>query len=329
MISVVVPLFNEAANLDSLYHRLKATADTWQETWEIIFVDDGSTDESLSILYRLNKVDARVKCVSFSRNFGHQTAVSAGLQYARGSAVVIMDADLQDPPEEVVRFIEKWRSGFQVVYGIRAKRKENAAKRIAYFLFYRLLARLAPIEIPLDSGDFCLMDRVVVDRLNTLPERNRFIRGLRSWIGYRQTGVIYERQTRFAGDVKYTFRKLVRLALDGIINFSHRPLQIIAGFGFIAAFFSFLVLSFMFVAWLFDFKVRGISVSQLPGYTSIILSILFIGGIQLVSLGILGEYIGRIFDEVKQRPLFIVRSSIGLEARDSSSPHADGQNHRF
>jgi polyisoprenyl-phosphate glycosyltransferase len=315
MISVVIPILNEQENLDSLYKRLQAAADTWGDTWEIVFVDDGSTDDSVSILHRLNKIDPRVRSISFSRNFGHQTAVTAGLQYTRGNAVVIMDADLQDPPEEVIRFIEKWREGYQVVYGIRIKRKENALKRSAYYLFYRLLARLAPIKIPLDSGDFCLMDRVVVDRLNSLPERNRFIRGLRSWVGYRQIGVAYERQGRFAGEVKYTVRKLIRLAADGIINFSYRPLQIIAGFGFLAAGLSFVTLVFMFVAWVFDFKIRGISVSQLPGYTSIILSVLFIGGIQLVSLGILGEYIGRIFDEVKQRPLFIVRSSIGFADR--------------
>jgi polyisoprenyl-phosphate glycosyltransferase len=312
MISVVIPILNEQENLDSLYNRLRLAADTWGDSWEIVFVDDGSTDNSLSILHRLNKIDSRVRCISFSRNFGHQTAVTAGLRYTRGDGVVIMDADLQDPPEEVRRFIEKWREGYQVVYGIRLKRKENALKRSAYYLFYRLLARLAPIKIPLDSGDFCLMDRVIVDRLNSLPERNRFVRGLRSWVGYRQIGVTYERQGRFAGDVKYTFRKLIRLAADGIINFSYRPLQIIAGFGFLAAALSFVTLVFMFLAWVFDFKVRGISVSQLPGYTSIILSVLFIGGIQLVSLGILGEYIGRIFEEVKQRPLFIVRSSIGF-----------------
>jgi len=324
MISVVIPILNEEENLDSLYKRLKAAADTWGDSWEIVFVDDGSTDEGVSLLHQLNKIDPRVKCVSFSRNFGHQTAVSAGLRYARGDAVVIMDADLQDPPEEVIHFVEKWRAGYQVVYGVRVKRKENALKRAAYYLFYRLLARLAPIKIPLDSGDFCLMDRVIVDRLNALPERNRFIRGLRSWIGYRQTGVTYERQGRFAGEVKYTFRKLIRLAADGIINFSYRPLQVIGGLGFVAALLSFVTLLFMFVAWLFDFKIRGISVSQLPGYTSIVLSILFIGGIQLVSLGILGEYIGRIFDEVKRRPLFIVQSSIGFADRqmDDDSPTA-------
>lgn len=324
MISIVIPILNEEENLDPLYCRLKAAADAWGDRWEIIFIDDGSTDDSASILDRLNRIDRRVKSVSFSRNFGHQTAVTAGLRYARGDAVVIMDADLQDPPQEVAAFIEKWRAGYQVVYGVRRKRKENVLKRAAYYLFYRLLARLAPITIPLDSGDFCLLDRVVVDHLNALPERNRFIRGLRSWIGYHQIGVAYERHGRFAGEVKYTVRKLVRLAADGIINFSYRPLQIIGGFGFLAAFFSLGVLAFMLAAWLFNFQVRGITVSELPGYTSIILSILFIGGVQLVSLGILGEYIGRIFDEVKQRPLYIVRSSIGfpLQPADSTLTHA-------
>ena len=224
MISVVVPVLNEMETIPTLYDRVARAAVTWGETWELVFVDDGSTDQTYTILQDLSQRDPRVKAVSFSRNFGHQAAVSAGLRYARGDAVAIIDADLQDPPEEILRFVAKWREGYQVVYGIRSKRKEGLLKRMAYFAFYRLLARLSPIDIPVDSGDFCLLDRVVVDALNAMPERNRFVRGLRSWLGFRQIGVVYERQARISGEIKYSFRMLLNLATDGILNFSIRML---------------------------------------------------------------------------------------------------------
>jgi glycosyltransferase involved in cell wall biosynthesis len=311
MISVVVPVLNEMESIATLYDRVASAAVTWGEAWELVFVDDGSTDQTYTILQDLSQRDPRVKAVSFSRNFGHQAAVSAGLRYARGDAVAIIDADLQDPPEELLHFIAKWREGYQVVYGVRSKRKEGLLKRMAYFTFYRLLARLSPVDIPLDSGDFCLLDRVIVDALNALPERNRFVRGLRSWLGFRQIGVVYERQARFAGEIKYGFRMLLKLAADGILNFSYRPLQTIGAFGFVVALAAFSTMAFYFLAWLFDLKIRGISASQLPGYTSLILSVLFIGGVQLIALAIVGAYIGRIFDEVKQRPLFVVQSLLG------------------
>lgn len=319
MISVVIPVFNEEENLPRLYERLSRAAESWGESWEMLCVDDGSADGTYAALLELHRRDERVKAVSFSRNFGHQTAVTAGLKYAKGEAVVLIDADLQDPPEEIIRLVEQWRAGYQVVYAVRTKRKENVFKRCAYFMFYRLLAKLSPLEIPLDAGDFCLLDRVIVDGLNCMPERNRFVRGLRSWLGYRQIGIVYERQARHAGKPKYNLRKLFRLATDGIINFSYKPLQVIGLFGFFVATSSFVIMAFMFLAWLLNFEVRGIKVSQLPGYTSLILSVLFIGGVQLVSLGILGEYIGRIFDEVKQRPLFVVRSTIGVTEAASGS----------
>jgi dolichol-phosphate mannosyltransferase len=322
VISVVVPLFNEEENVAALYARVAAAAAAWGHPWELVCVDDGSRDATYARLQQLHQRDARVKAVSLSRNFGHQIAVSAGLQYAAGDAVVVIDGDLQDPPEEIHRFIEQWRAGHEVVYGVRSKRKENWAKRSAYFVFYRLLARMSPIEIPLDSGDFCLLDRVVVDWLNRMPERNRFVRGLRSWVGFRQVGVVCERQPRAAGTAKYTVRRLVRLARDGIVNFSYRPLEMIGAFGLLVAAASFATMAFMFLAWLLDFEVRGIKVSQLPGYTSLILSVLFIGGVQLISLGILGEYVGRIFDEVKQRPMFVVRSTVGLSAPGERTPPA-------
>jgi len=327
MISVVVPVLNEMETIATLYDRVAGAAVTWDDAWELVVVDDGSTDQTYTILQDLSQRDPRVKAVSFSRNFGHQAAVSAVLRYARGDAVVIIDADLQDPPEEISRFIAKWREGYQVVYGIRSKRKEGLLKRTAYFAFYRLLAKLSPIDIPVDAGDFCLLDRVIVDALNSMPERNRFVRGLRSWLGFRQIGVVYERQARFAGEIKYGLRRLLRLATDGIFNFSYRPLQVIGAFGFVVALAALSTMVFYFLAWLFDLKIRGISASQLPGYTSLILSVLFIGGVQLISLAIVGAYIGRIFDEVKQRPLFVVRSLLGLPLGEEKAPE-DTRLHR-
>ena len=245
LVSVVVPLFNEEENLPQLYERLVAAAARWGCRWELVCVDDGSRDGTYEWLQRRHERDPRVKAISLSRNFGHQIALSAGLQYATGDAVVVIDGDLQDPPEEIHLLIEQWRAGHQVVYGVRTKRKENWAKRSAYHVFYRLLARMAPLEIPLDAGDFCLLDRVVVDWLNRMPERNRFVRGLRSWLGFRQIGVTYERQPRAAGTAKYTLRQLVRLARDGIINFSYRPLELIGAFGVLVAAASFATMVFM------------------------------------------------------------------------------------
>ncbi|HBE21830.1 MAG TPA: glycosyltransferase [Cyanobacteria bacterium UBA11367] len=313
MLSIVIPVFNEQDNVSKLYERLVAASPSWDSPFEVILVDDGSTDRTLSLLRELHKKDSRFKFISFSRNFGHQTAVSAGLRYVSGDVVAVMDADLQDPPEELHRFLDKWHEGYQVVYGIRTKRKENIFKRSAYYLFYRLLAWCSSIEIPLDSGDFCVMDRTIVDCLNSMPERNRFVRGLRSWIGYRQIGIPYERDKRLAGDVKYTFRKLLRLALDGIINFSYRPLQLTGTFGLLVCFLSFSGIVFYLVHRVLNRKIFGLAPQDVPGFTTLILAILFIGGVQLFTLGVLGEYLGRIFDEVKQRPLYIVKDQEGFE----------------
>ncbi len=307
MLSIIIPALNEEANLPTLHERLTAASALWQMPFEVILIDDGSTDTTLSMLRDLHAHDSRFKYLSFSRNFGHQTAISAGLRYSTGDVVAILDADLQDPPEELPRFLDKWREGYQVIYGVRRKRKENMFKRSAYFVFYRLMAWMSSIEIPLDAGDFCIMDRVVVDHLNRLPERNRFVRGLRSWIGYRQIGIPYERHSRFAGEVKYTLRKLVRLALDGIINFSYRPLEVVGAFGFLVAILSFLSIVFFLLHRILDFKIFGYSPQDVPGFTSLILAVLFIGGVQLFTLGIFGEYIGRIFDEIKQRPHYIIQ----------------------
>lgn len=298
MISLVIPIYNEQEILPLLYERIKDASGEWKEEYELIFVDDGSIDGSLEMIQGLHEKDSRVKAISFSRNFGHQTAVSAGLKYSTGEIVVVMDGDLQDPPEQIIYFLEQWRQGYQVVYAIRKKRKEVWYKRLAYYGFYRLLSWMASVKIPLDSGDFCLLDRIIVDHLNSLPERNRFVRGLRAWIGYRQIGIPYERNARLAGEAKYTFRKLIRLAFDGLINFSYRPLQVFTSLGVIVSLLSFLVAIYYLFAWIFDPSVR----EELPGYTSIIIAILFLGGVQLISIGILGEYIGRIFDEVSRTP---------------------------
>jgi len=228
MISVLVPAYNESDGVRALYDRLSACAATWNEDYEILLVDDGSRDDTLAIACEIAEHDRHWKVISLARNFGHQAAVTCGLEHARGDMIAIIDADLQDPPEELLRFFAKSREGFDVVYAVRAKRKENLLKRVAYFIYYRMLANLSAIEIPLDSGDFCVMSRRCLDALNALPERSRFIRGLRAWVGFKQIGLVYERQARFAGEPKYTLRKLVDLALDGIINFSARPLRLIA-----------------------------------------------------------------------------------------------------
>jgi dolichol-phosphate mannosyltransferase len=308
MISLVIPVHNEQEILPILYERIKTASEDWHDQYEVIFVDDGSQDSSLEIIKDLNSRDNCIKAISFSRNFGHQTAVSAGLQYTTGDVVIVMDGDLQDPPEQIIDFLEKWKQGYEVVYAIRKKRKEMWYKKIAYYSFYRLLNWMSSIKIPLDTGDFCLMDRIIVDHLNSLPERNRFVRGLRAWLGYKQIGIPYERSARLAGEAKYTFKKLLRLAFDGLINFSYRPLQIFTSLGTVVSLVSLLGGAYYLLQWFINPALR----EELPGYTSVIIAVLFLGGVQLISIGVLGEYIGRIFDEVKGRPLFIVSQKIGI-----------------
>jgi len=299
LISVVVPLFNEEENLPDLYKRLTSSLEKEGERFELVFVNDGSKDATTGILEDLHRKDSRVVVVHLSRNFGHQAAISAGIDQARGQAVILMDGDLQDPPEVLGQFIGTWRQGFEVVYAIRTKRKEGLCKRFAYSLFYRTLRVVSDLEIPLDSGDFCLMDRLVVDTLKKMPERTRFVRGLRSFAGYRQTGIRYERAARNAGNPKYTFRALVRLALDGLIGFSSFPLALICYLGFFI-----LGLAVVAGAWLTVDCIRN---QQLPaGWSLTLWTVLFIGGIHLLSLGILGQYVRRIFLETKGRPTYII-----------------------
>ena len=300
MLSIVIPVFNEEENLQTLHSRLTRTLTEQGLDYEIVFVDDGSQDQSPEMLRRLEAEDHRVVVVEFARNFGHQVAISAGLEHCRGRVVSIMDADLQDPPEVLHTFLAKWQEGWEVVYAVRTERKEWWGKRLAYAGFYRLLQRVANIEIPLDAGDFCVMDRKVVDLLVRMPERNRFVRGIRSWVGFKQVGVPYERQARHAGTPKYTLRKLIYLALDGLVSFSHMPLRIITLLGFTVSLLSFLVALFYLIK---KFTI-GVGVA---GFTTLVVSIFFLAGIQLMTIGVIGEYIGRISDEVKHRPLYVAR----------------------
>jgi dolichol-phosphate mannosyltransferase len=312
MVSIVIPAYNEEDGITELYRRIVAAAPAWQDDFEILIVDDGSRDRTLEICERIGIDDPRFKVISLSRNFGHQAAVSAGLMHARGSIVVVMDADLQDPPEELLPFIEKIREGWDVVYAIRTKRKEGLLKRICYRAYYRILKRLAVLDIPLDAGDFCVMRGEVVDAINRLPERNRFVRGLRSWVGFRQTGIAYERQSRFAGEPKYNFRRLFKLATDGIINFSYRPLQFIMSLGLILAFMCMLGAIFVLIQYSTNWTIAGFNPRNQRGWTSLIFAILFFSAVNLVCMGILGEYIGRLFEEVKHRPVWIVKKRVNL-----------------
>jgi glycosyltransferase involved in cell wall biosynthesis len=312
MISVVVPAFNEGAGIAQLYNRVAAAAASWGENYELIIVDDGSGDDTLKVCKALARSDAQLKILSLSRNFGHQAALSAGLAYSSGDWIAVLDADLQDPPEQLKRFIDQCKEGFDVVYAIRTNRKEGFFKRAAYFVYYRLLQKLASIDIPLDSGDFCVMSRRVVDQLNRLPERRRYVRGLRAWIGYRQTGLEYEREARAFGDAKYTFSKLLRLAFDGIFNFSYKPLQTFMVAGMVVASGTFMLALLILVQYAWNITVFGYNPHQARGWTSLILAILFSSGVQLIGIGVLGEYVGRLFDEVKGRPIFVVKETVNF-----------------
>jgi polyisoprenyl-phosphate glycosyltransferase len=299
-LSVVIPVYNEVENIPVLYGRLITVLEDANINFEIIFVDDGSGDESVRRLNELGASDKRVVIIELARNFGHQVAITAGLDFARGRAIAVMDADLQDPPEVLPKFIARWREGYDVVYAIREHRKEGWLKRTSYKAFYRVLRRVSNIEIPLDAGDFCVMDRRIVDLLKNMPERSRFVRGIRSWVGFSQIGLSFERHARHAGSSKYTVGRLMLLALDGLISFSYVPLRIITVLGLSVSILSMCLAIFFFVKKL----LYGLSP---PGYASLIVSVFFLAGIQLITLGVIGEYIGRIFEEAKQRPLYVLR----------------------
>lgn len=306
-VSIVVPVFNEEAVLDEFRARLLPTLEGLASPFEVVCVNDGSADRSGEMLDAICAEDDRFKALHFSRNFGHQAAVTAGLHVVRGDCAVIMDADLQDPPELIVNLLAKWHEGFDVVYAKRRVRAgETSVKRLTAFLFYRTLARMTEIEIPPDAGDFCLYDRRVIDVLNSMPERNRYIRGLRAWTGFRQAAVEFDRKERYAGKTKYSIRKLIGLALDGIFSLSKAPLRLAMYFGFLSSGFSFVLGVFFIIE-----RLTGTS-QTVRGWASTIVVVLFLGGVQLICIGAIGEFIGRIYDEVKQRPLYIIARTTGL-----------------
>ena len=315
-VGIIIPCYNEEDVVPMLLDRLTAITKEWPYPVHVLFVDDGSRDRTYELLAAACAKNSSMACIRFARNFGHQTAVSAGLTRARGDVVAVIDADLQDPPEFILDMVAKWREGYEVGYGIRTNRKEGPFLRMAYALFYRILKKIANVDIPLDAGDFSLMDRTVVDQINAMPEHNRFIRGLRGWVGFRQIGLPYDRQSRQAGEPKYNIYRLMNLAMNGIISFSSVPLQFASWFGALASFAGFVLMLGVVIIGLFFGKTP-------PGWASLAVIILLFGGIQLVVLGIIGEYIGRIFDEVKNRPNFIIREKAGWAAADPSKAGAE------
>lgn len=312
--SIVAPVFNEVDNLRRLHERVTGVMQQTGEPWELVLVDDGSTDGSSELMQALYEQDPEhIRAVRFARNFGHGIAVTAGMDYARGQAVILIDADLQDPPEVILDLIAKWREGYEVVYAVRAEREgETRFKRTTAALFYRLLSRITDVRIPLDTGDFRLMDRQVVDAVRSMRERHRFVRGMVSWVGFRQTGVSYTRHKRYAGQTKYTLRKMLRLAWDGVTSFSYFPLQLATYLGFGIAALSAVAILIVVLLRLFS------DAEPLKGQATTLVMVLFLGSIQLISLGIIGEYLGRIYNEVKGRPLYIVHSVLGVPSGTAS-----------
>lgn len=299
LFSIIAPVFNETGCLDALYERVRQVMDSTNESWELVLVDDGSTDGSTDMIRDLAKKDQRVRPVIFARNFGHQIAVTAGLDYSRGDAVVIIDADLQDPPEVILDLIAKWREGYQVVYAQRSEREgESWFKLVTASVFYRTIYRITDVKIPLDTGDFRLLDRKVVNVMNSMRERHRFLRGMSAWVGFKSVGVPYKRASRFAGKTKYPLKKMLKLALNAITSFSYMPLQIATWVGFISAGLSIVAIPIVII-------LRLVGSQFFYGQATTLIAVLFLGGVQLISLGILGEYVGRIYDEAKGRPLYI------------------------
>ncbi|MGB3717347.1 MAG: glycosyltransferase family 2 protein [Candidatus Promineifilaceae bacterium] len=309
LISIIVPVYNEEKVLEELYRRLSEAMGRIEDPWELILVDDGSVDDSARIIQQLHEQDPRVKGISFSRNFGFQEAVTAGLTYARGQAVILSDADLQDPPEVIPDMVEQWKEGSDVVYGVRSHREgETWFKKLTALAFYRLIRRITNVEIPVDTGDFRLMDRRVVNAILRMPERNRFLRGMVPWVGYEQSGLPYEREARYAGESKFkSVKQMLPFAIDAITSFSYFPLQLATIFGFIIAGISLIAIIAVIIL-----RVFG-PTGELSGQATTLVAVLFLGGVQLISLGIIGEYLGRIYDEVKGRPLFLVDRTWGIE----------------
>lgn len=305
LISVVVPVFNEIEVVDSFYERIRGVFASLSELdHELLFVDDGSSDGTFERLTELADADPSVRILKFSRNFGHQIAITAGIDHARGDAIVVIDVDLQDPPEVIIEFVAKWREGFDVVYGVRTDRDgETRAKLVTARLFYRLLRRFTNVEIPVDVGDFRLMNKAAADQFRRLREKDRFVRGLVSWVGFRQIGVPYAREARHAGETKYPYRKMLKFAIDGITSFSNAPLKLASWLGYLAS-----ILAFAYLLSVFIQKAMG---GTVQGWATIMVGLLFFGGVQLICLGIIGEYIGRIFNETKARPMYVIESVHG------------------
>jgi dolichol-phosphate mannosyltransferase len=317
--SIIAPIFNESQNLPVLYPRVKEVMDSTGEPWELILVDDGSTDGSTDIMRELAKQDARVRPVIFARNFGHQVAVTAGLDYSLGQAVTIIDADLQDPPEVILELIEKWKEGYEVVYAVRAEREgEGWFKLFTASLFYRMIYRITDVAMPMDAGDFRLLDRKVVNVMNQMRERHRFLRGMSAWVGFKQIGVNYKRAARFAGETKYPFKKMLKLAINAVTGFSYFPLQVATYMGFVSA-----GLSIIAIPIVIALRIWGHG--ELLGQATTLIAVLLLGGVQLISLGILGEYIGRLYDEAKGRPLYIVREEPQASTESEQLPVINNQ----
>ncbi|WP_163150405.1 glycosyltransferase family 2 protein [Anoxybacillus sp. MB8] len=313
--SVVIPVYNEALVIRETYKRLKRVMEQTDGVYELLFVNDGSKDETLDMLKELAVRDDTVKYLDFSRNFGHQIAITAGMDYASGEAIVIIDADLQDPPELILEMIGKWKEGYDVVYAKRTKRKgETFFKKATAYAFYRLLQAATEFDIPLDTGDFRLIDRKVRDELVEMRERSRFVRGLVSWVGFKQTAIEYERDERFAGETKYPLKKMIRFSLDGITSFSYKPLKLASLLGFL--------FSFVSVVWMIAvLYLKLFTHSTVTGWSSLVMTVLFFNGVVLIMLGVIGEYIGRIYDEVKHRPLYILKESWGIRRGNEKVPY--------
>jgi glycosyltransferase involved in cell wall biosynthesis len=307
-LSVVIPVYNSGPIFPELYRRLCTVLEKNSPSFEVITVLDGCTDNSLPVISSLAAGDGRLKVIEFSRNFGHQAAVTAGLHHAAGGTIIIMDDDLEDPPEVLPAFIARINEGFDVVYGIRKKRKRSLIMRLLFSTFYRLSGKLFDIAIPRDSGDFCIMTRRVLQVLLAMPENNRYLRGMRAWAGFNQTGIEYEREERFSGASGYTLRKYFSLAFDGIFSFSFRPLKYVTLMGIFIA-----LLSFAYAALIVYLKLTG-HIPDVPGWTFLTVAVLLLSGIQLIAMGVIGEYISRIYDEVKHRPPYVIRTRIGFSA---------------
>ncbi len=306
MYSIIIPIYNEQETIPELLGRLAIVMNSLTGPVEVIFVDDGSKDSSFALLETAYRRDPRLKIIRLSRNFGHQIAISAALNAVKGDAVIVMDGDLQDPPELLPQMIEQWKQGAHVVYTVKRTRKENPLKQLAFKSFYRVLHALSEVNIPMDAGNFSLLDKRVVEIMRSMPERHRYISGLRAWVGFKQVGITYDRDARFAGEPQMSLRRLVHLAMDGIFSFSNVPLRVAVYVGFISALIAFVGGFFVLYEKLFTDKA-------ILGWTSTIVSITFLGGMILMTLGVIGEYIGRIYDEVKQRPLYVVREMVGFE----------------